>query len=67
MSASLHHRQRVSREILRRDEPGRIGAPAQTADSETTALAERVAFETKMPADDHAVLGFDRAGAAREP
>ncbi len=67
MVAALDHDQRVSRQVLGGDEPGRISGALQAAYAETTALAERVALESTMPANDDTLQGLDRAGSRRKP
>jgi len=67
MVCSLHDDQRVSREVLGRNEPRRVRRALAPADAEPAALAERVALEPAVAADDLAVQRLDGAGPAREP
>lgn len=62
MIRALDDDQRVARRVLGRDEPRRFARAAQAADAEPAALAERVASEAAMPADDDAFRRFDGAG-----
>jgi hypothetical protein len=64
---ALYDHERVAREVLRRNEPGRIAAAGETAYTEAAPLAERVALEATVPADHCPVLVLDRPGAARQP
>ncbi len=60
MIRPLHDDEDIPRRVLGGDVPGRLAAARQPADAETTALAERVAFESDVPAEEGAVCGFDR-------
>ena len=63
----LHDDQRIAREVFRGHEPRPIGRALAPADAEPAALAQRVALEAAVAADDFAVGRLDRAGPAREP
>ncbi len=67
MTASLYDDERIAFEILRGDEPRLVAAAPQAADSEAVPLAEGVAFEAEMPADDCAVGRLDRPRPSRQP
>jgi hypothetical protein len=67
MAAALDDDERVARKILGRDEPWRVAAAAQAADTETASLAQRVALEAVVPADDRTVIGLDRSRPPRQP
>jgi len=67
MTASLYDNERIAFEILRSDEPRLVATAAQAADSEAAPLAECVALEAEMAADDHAVGRFDRPRPSRQP
>ncbi len=67
MVAALDHDQHVSDQVLGGDEPGGTAGAVQAAYAETTALAERVALESAMPADYDTLQGLDRAGSRRKP
>ena len=64
MARALDDDERVARNVLRGDEPGRVARVRASADSEAAALAERVALEAAVTADDGAVLCLYRPGAA---
>jgi hypothetical protein len=64
---ALHDHERIAREVLAGDEPGRITAALAAADAEPAALSERVALETAVPPDHGALFGLDRAGPAGQP
>ncbi len=65
--ASLYDDQCVPRQVLGGDEPRRFAGSRQAAHAETAALAERVALESAVPADDGAVRGLDQAGTGWQP
>src|SRR5262245_13890042 len=67
MLRTLHHDEHIAREVLARDEPGRVATARETADAEAAALAERVALEPAVTPDHAAVLGLDRAGPSGQP
>ena len=67
MIGALDDDQRVARQVLGRDEPGRLSVSAQAADTEPATLSQRVAFETAVPPDDDPILRLDRARVARQP
>ncbi len=64
---ALDHDEHVPREVLRGDEPRRSAHSREPADAEAAALAERVALEPAMAADDAALSRLDRAGPPGEP
>jgi len=64
---ALHHHERVAREVLAGDEPGRIAAALAAADAEPAALAERVALKAAVPPDHCAMFGLDRARPPGQP
>jgi len=57
----------VTRKVLARDEPWGSHTVLQSADTQAAPLSERIACQPLMPANDHAVGGFDRARNARQP
>jgi len=67
MAAALDDNQGIASEILGGDEPGRLGLAPEPADAESAPLAERVALEATMLADDGAIEALDRARAAGQP
>ena len=67
MSGTLHDDERIAGQVLGRDEPGRVAGAAQAAHAEAAALAQRVAFQPAVAADDGPAFGLDRAGASRQP
>ncbi len=67
MVAALDDNQRIPGEVLGRDEPRSIAATAQAADTESAPLAERVALEAVMTADDRAIVRLDRSRAFGQP
>ncbi len=67
MVRALHHDERIAREILGSDEPGRRVRAREPANPEAAALAERVAGQAAVTADHAAAVGLDRAGRGRQP
>ncbi len=67
MVPALHDDERVARKVLARDEPWGCHAVLQSADTQTTALPERIARKALMLADDQAVGRLDRTRLARQP
>ena len=67
MVAALNDNQDVPRQVLAGDEPGCFAGAWQATDSEAAALAERIALESPVLADDGAIHRLDRAGTRRQP
>ena len=67
MFSALDNDECIAGYVLGRDKPGRIAGAAQSADAKTAALAQRVAFQPAVAADDGAASGLDRARTPRQP
>ena len=64
---ALDHDQRIARDVLGGDEPGRATRIRAPADAETAALPDGVALEAPVTADDGALVILDGPGASRQP
>ena len=67
MVAALHDDQDVPRQVLAGNEPGGFAGAWQASNPEAAALAEGIALESPMLADDSAFHRFYRAGTRRQP
>ena len=67
MIPALDDDERVAHKVLACDEPWGSHTVLQSADTQAAALSERIACEPLMPANDHAVDGFNRTRNARQP